>query len=166
VGGVAVTTRALIGGHTPDFAIYAGAASTPKDVQELQLRLKSIISGMEHSIATHEFERARLYSEEERTVRHLLGELSAQHNLRPTDDVEPIPFLCIEIIRDDQFSKMRNRFEDYLSAGVAQVWALDFSAKRAYSVTAASGLNEFKGDALRITEPVALELDLKRLFAQ
>jgi Clp amino terminal domain, pathogenicity island component len=147
-GGITVATGATIAGHAPDFAIYAGAkgpvplTSTPEEeVKNLQIRLKSIIRGMEHATANHEFEQARLYSNEERTARELLRHLCEKHNLGPTDDVltGTLPFLCIEIVREDRFSNMRTRFEDYISAGVAHVWALDFSAARAYTVTAATG---------------------------
>jgi hypothetical protein len=172
-GNISVVAGPTMKNHSPDFAIYANAkevgstpqASVPDEVRDLQLRLKSIIRGMEHSIANHEFEKARLYSNEERTVRELLRQLCEKHNLEPAVLTDTLPFLCIEIVREDRFSNMRKRFDDYISAGVAHVWALDFSAERAYTVTAATGLNEFKGDILRITEPAALELDLKRLFA-
>jgi ATP-dependent Clp protease ATP-binding subunit ClpA len=178
-GGISVATGATVGNHTPDFAIYAGARSgavleegpmplastSEEELTNLRRRLQSIIRRMEDAIAHHEFQKARHYSDEESTVRQRLRQLREQHNLGPADDElnDLIPFLCIEIVRDDRFSDMRRRFDDYLSAGVAQVWALDFSAKRAYTVTAATGLSEFKGETLQIMGP-AVELDLKRLF--
>ncbi len=76
----------------------------------------------------------------------------------------PTPFLCIEIVRDESFSALQRRFDDYLSAGVGLVWVLNFPAKRAYTVTAAEGLREFKGERLQIADR-GLELELKTLFA-
>ena len=93
--------------------------------------------------------------------------LREQYGLAQSEGGKPIaptPFLCIETLREESLSNVRMRFEDYLAGGVAQVWALDFRSKRAYTVTAAEGLREFKGEILRM-EPPAVELDLKKAFS-
>ena len=74
-----------------------------------------------------------------------------------------IPFLCIEIIRDERFSEIQKRSDDYISHGVAQVWLLEPNSKRAYTATQIEGLREFKGETLRIENP-PLEMDLKKVF--
>ncbi len=177
-GGVTVAPGGYVANHTPDFAIYAGAdalkmggpttPSTPEgEIVQLIRRLKSIVRDMENAIANHEFEKARRYSQEESKLRELLRQLREQHNLSAPADAElndPVPVLCIEMVRADRFSDMRKRFADYLSAGVEQVWLLDFSAKQAYTVTTADGLREFQGETLRMAQP-ALELNLASIFS-
>jgi hypothetical protein len=73
------------------------------------------------------------------------------------------PLLCIEILRDDRFSDVQKRCDDYLAEGVAQVWLLDPVFKRAYTVTKTDGLREFKGEILRVANP-PLEMDLRKIF--
>jgi ClpA/ClpB-like protein len=53
----------------------------PQDVVELQTRIKSIVSRMEAAIAKHDFAKARLCSDEERTERYKLRLLYQQHGL-------------------------------------------------------------------------------------
>ena len=74
-----------------------------------------------------------------------------------------VPLLCIEIIRDDLFSEVRKRCDDYIAEGVIEVWLLDPDLKRAYTVTKTEGLREFKGEILQIANP-PLEMDLRRIF--
>jgi hypothetical protein len=74
-----------------------------------------------------------------------------------------IPLLCIEIIRDDRFSEVQKRCDGYIAQGVPQVWLLDPANKRAYTVTSAEGLREFKGAVLETASP-PLEMDLSRIF--
>ncbi|HME09356.1 MAG TPA: Clp protease N-terminal domain-containing protein [Bryobacteraceae bacterium] len=167
-GGVTVATDAYVANHTPDFAIYVGGALKIEEqaIAQLIRRFKSIVRDMENAIANHEFEQARHLSQEEHKLRERLRQLCERHNLTAPAESElrdPVPVLCIEIVRDERFSNMRKRFADYLSAGVEQVWALDFSAKRAYTVTTADGLREFAGETLRMTQP-ALELKLAAVF--
>jgi len=71
--------------------------------------------------------------------------------------------LCIEIIGDDRFSEVQKRCDDYIAEGVTQVWLLDPAFKRAYTVTKAEGLREFKGEILQIANP-PLGMDLRRIF--
>jgi len=116
---------------------------------------------MELAIANHEFEKARFYSEEERKEREKLRLLRNQF---PLEEPPPlVPVLCIEIIRDDRFSEVQKRCDIYIAKGVAEVWLLDPRSKRAYTVTKAEGLREFKGETLRMAYP-PLEMDLRRIF--
>jgi hypothetical protein len=81
----------------------------------------------------------------------------------PKEPPPRTPRLRIEIIRDDLFSEVGKRCDDYVAGGVDEVWILDPRLKRAYTVTKTEGLREFKGEILRIASP-SLEMDLKRIF--
>ena len=116
---------------------------------------------MEHAIANHEFEKARFYSDEERKERENLRLLREQFNLE--EPPPRIPLLCVEIIRDDRFSDIQKRCDDYIAEGVAQVWILDPNFKRAYTVSKSEGLREFKGKILQIAKP-PLEMELNKIF--
>ncbi len=156
---------------TTHFAIYA--SDPPKEneksedvapaqkLAQIQMRIDFIIQGMENAIANHEFEKARFYSDEERKERENLRLLREQFNL---EEPQPrVPLLCIEIIRDDRFSEVQKRCDDYIAEGVAQVWLLHPGFKRAYTVTKTDGLREFKGEILQIANP-PLEMDLSKVF--
>jgi len=75
-----------------------GAVSTqpgarPEEVMEVEKRLKFIVRRMENAVGTHQFEKARFYSEEERKAREELRQLRAKYNLGETstvtlDDIE------------------------------------------------------------------------------
>jgi Uma2 family endonuclease len=74
-----------------------------------------------------------------------------------------VPLLCIEIIRDERFSDVQKRCDDYIAEGVTEVWLLDPDSKRAYTVTKAEGLREFRGGILQIAN-LPLEMDLRTIF--
>jgi hypothetical protein len=108
-----------------------------------------------------EFERARFYSDEERKERENLRLLREEFNL---EGLPPqVPILCIEIIRDEHFSEVQKRCDDCIAEGVTQSWLLNPDLKRAYTVTKAEGLREFRGGILQIANP-PLEMDLKTIF--
>jgi hypothetical protein len=170
-GGIWTVKQKRVGNRTTHFAIYA--RDQPKeneDAQDLapaeklaqiQKRIDFICERMEHAIANHEFENARLYSDEERKERENLRLLREQFNLE--EPPPRVPLLCIEIVRDDSFSEVQRRYNDYIAEGVAEVWLLEPDFKRAYTVTKNKGLREFKGDVLRIGNP-PLEMDLRTIF--
>jgi hypothetical protein len=170
-GGIWIVKQQGIANRTTHFAIYA--RDQPKESEQvlemapaerlaqILKRIDFIVEGMERAIANHEFEKARFYSDEERKERENLRALREQFNL-----VEPpprVPLLCIEVIRDERFSEVQKRCDDYVAEGVAQVWILDPDFKRAYTVTKTEGLREFKGGILQMTDP-PLEMDPQRIF--
>jgi len=169
-GGIWIVKRIHVANRTI-FAIYAtdpplenekGEDLAPvQKLAQIQERIDFIIKGMESAIANHEFEKARLYADEERKERENLRLLREQFNLEET--LPPVPLLCIEIIRDDRFSGVQKRCDDYIAKGVAQVWLLHPGLKRAYTVTNTDGLREFKGEILQIANP-PLEMDLSKIF--
>jgi ATP-dependent Clp protease ATP-binding subunit ClpC len=88
------SNRYLPSRHLPDKAIdlidEAGAAvklrqsTLPPELLDVQRRIKFLIDRMQASIANHEFEKARSYSNEERKERENLRLLREQHNLGET----------------------------------------------------------------------------------
>jgi len=87
-------SQRLIANHSlPDKAIDviddAGAfvkmkqekAVLPKEVIEAKKRLKFIAARHENAVENHEFEKARFYSDEERTQREVLAQLKLKHNI-------------------------------------------------------------------------------------
>jgi hypothetical protein len=157
--------------RTNHVAIYAGdqpnenekgpEMAPDEELGQIQKRIDFIIERMEHAIANHEFEKARFYSEEERKERQNLRALREQFNLE--EPPPRVPLLCIEIIRNERFSEIQERCDGYIAEGITLVWLLDPDFKRAYTVTKAEGLREFKGGILQIENP-PLEMDLKRIF--
>ncbi|HEY7389603.1 MAG TPA: Clp protease N-terminal domain-containing protein [Bryobacteraceae bacterium] len=170
-GGIWTIKQRRAGNRITHFGVYAG--DRPKEnamdrdmapaekLAEIQNRLIFITEEIESAIANHEFEKAHLYSDEERIQRQNLRGLCEQFNL----EVPPrrVPLLCIEIIHGDLFSELRKRCEVHIAEGVAEVWLLDPDSKRAYTVTKTEGLREFTGEILRIANP-PLEMDLSRIF--
>lgn len=77
--------------HLPDAALdlmdetaaYVNARPShwPQEITDVQKRIRFIIARMENSIANHEFEKARFYSDEERKERDNLRELQKKHNI-------------------------------------------------------------------------------------
>ncbi|MGA7413627.1 MAG: Clp protease N-terminal domain-containing protein [Bryobacteraceae bacterium] len=168
-GGIWTVKQKRVANRTTHLAIYAddqpkenekGQAPAQK-LAQIQKRIDFIGEEMERAIANHEFEKARFHSDEERKERANLYALCEQFNLE--EPPPRVPLLCIEIIRDERFSDVQKRCDDYIVDGVSQVWLLDRDFKRAYTVTRPEGLREFKGGVLRIATP-PLEMDLSRIF--
>ena len=170
-GGIWTVKQKRVGNRTTHFAIYAsdplpenetgGDIALAEKLAQTQKHIDFITEAMEHAIANHEFEKARFFSDEERKERENLRLLCEQFNLE--EPPPRVPLLCIEIIRDDRFSEVQKRCNDYLAEGVAQVWLLHRGLKRAYTVTKTAGLREFKGEILQIANP-PLEMDLSKIF--
>jgi ATP-dependent Clp protease ATP-binding subunit ClpC len=95
--GVAYSNRYIKDRFLPDKAIDliddAGAlvkmqrakAGLPDDLLESEKRLKLIVHRMENSIANHEFEKARFYSDEERKARETLDSLRKKYSTQNPD---------------------------------------------------------------------------------
>ena len=170
-GGIHAVKRQRVANRTTQVAIYAvdppkenekGQDMAPAEkVALIQKRIDFIVEEMERAIANHNFEKARSYSDEERKERENLRLLCEQFHLE--EPPPRVPILCIEIIRDDRFSDVQKRSDDYIAEGVTQVWLLDPGLKRAYTATKAEGLREFRGEILQIANP-PLEMDLRTLF--
>jgi ATP-dependent Clp protease ATP-binding subunit ClpA len=170
-GGIYTVKQKRVANRTTLFAIYA--VDRPKEnekvqdtapaekLAQIQKRIDFIVEEMFRAIANHEFEKARFYSDEERKERENLRLLREQFNLE--EPPPRVPLLCIEIIRDERFSEIQKRCDDYIAEGVTQVWLLDPDLKRAYTVTKAEGLREFRGGILQIANP-PLEMDLRTIF--
>jgi Uma2 family endonuclease len=169
-GGIRARKQERVANRTTQFAIYAvdqpkgnenSQEMTPAEKHaQIQNRIDCVVSEVERAIANHDFEKARFYSDEERRERDNLRLLREQFNL---EGPPPVPSLCIEILSDERFSDIQRRCGDYIAEGVTEVWLFDPELKRAYTVTKAEGLREFRGGILQATN-LSLELDLRRLF--
>src|ERR1700694_805344 len=69
----------------------------PRDLADIQKRIKFIVHRMENAIANHEFEKARFYSDEERKERENMRQLRGKYNLDESsagvvtkDDIEDV----------------------------------------------------------------------------
>ena len=170
-GGISIVKQHRVANRMTHIAIYAddqpkenetGQETDPaKKLAQIRKRIDIIVQSMEHAIASHEFERARRYSDEERKERENLRELCEQFNLE--EPPPRVPLLCIEIIRQERFSDVQKRCDDYISQGAIEVWLLDLDLKRAYTVTKTEGLREAKGGILQIPNP-PVEMDLRKIF--
>ncbi len=170
-GGIRIVKQKDAANRTSHFALYTrdepkeyeeGQELTPAEkIAQIQIRIDVIAEEMERAIANHEFEKSRFYSNEERKEQRNLRDLCEQFEW---EEPSPrVPFLCIDIIRDERFSEVQKRCDEHIGDGVPQVWLLDLNAKRAYTVTKTEGLREFKGGVLQIANP-PLEMDLSKIF--
>jgi hypothetical protein len=114
-GGIYTVKQKCVANRTTHFAIYVGdQLKEDEDAQDvapaeklaqIQKRLDFICERMEHAIASHEFEKARFYSDEERKERENLRLLRHQFNLE--EPPPRVPLLCIDIIREESFSEVQ-----------------------------------------------------------
>src|SRR5258708_40084976 len=91
-------------------------------IAHLKRQIRLTVHRMEDAIANHDFVSAREHSEQERVLRALLRQKTVQHNVVDPLGwklVNPTPFLCIEIVRDESSSKLQRRINDYLSQRVS-----------------------------------------------
>ena len=170
-GGIRTGKQVRVANRRTHFAIYAAGQvketekgqdiSPAEKLAEIQKRIDFIVERLEGAIANHEFEKARFYSEEERKETENLRLLREKFNL--DQPVGQVPLLCIDIVRDERLSEIQKRCDKLIAEGVSQVWLLDPDSKRAYTVTKAEGLREFRGGILQIANP-PLEMDLSRIF--
>jgi len=170
-GGIYPVKQAHVGNRTAQFAIYR--TNQPKEndqaqdmtpaerLAQIQNRMDAIVQKMEHAIANHEFEKARLYSDEERKERENYRLLREQFHLEEPPPRAPV--LCIDVIGNERFSEVQKRCDDYIAEGVSEVWLLNPGLKRAYTVTKAEGFREFRGGILQLSNP-PLEMDLATIF--
>lgn len=64
--------------------------------------------------------------------------------------VTAAPLICIEILsKDDSFSSIVDRLDDYISMGVANIWVIDPHKRRAYTY-GADGTIEARDGELRV----------------
>ena len=83
----------------------------------------------------------------------------------PTEPIpgEP-PFICVEVLSpDDTISRMQTRFDDYLDFGVPNIWVIDPSTRRAWTI---SRLGHFEClNGILATTDGSIELPLADLFS-
>ena len=80
-----------------------------------------------------------------------------------TDVLETAPFLAIEILsRRDEMTEVLEKLEEYVAAGVSNVWLIDPRKKKIYQFTGRS-LEEVLGSPV-VTEPPHIRLDFDEIF--
>jgi Uma2 family endonuclease len=80
-----------------------------------------------------------------------------------TDVLESAPFLAIEILsRRDEMTEVLEKLEEYVTAGVPNVWLIDPRKKRVYRFAGRS-LEELP-DSHAVTEPPHIRLDFDEVF--
>jgi Uma2 family endonuclease len=73
------------------------------------------------------------------------------------------PHICIEILSPgDTFPKLQDRFDDYLTMGVPNLWLLDPTSKRAWRITRDGHLEAL--DGILRTEDGQVVLPISELF--
>jgi Uma2 family endonuclease len=73
--------------------------------------------------------------------------------------VTTAPLICIEILsKDDSFSSIVDRLDDYVSMGVANIWVIDPHKRRAYTYGADGTIEAVDGEirAANISVPLAI----------
>jgi Uma2 family endonuclease len=169
--GVWAIKQERIANRTTSLDIYApdksnegeeGNENNPAEkLAQIRKRLHSVSGRIERAIANHEFQKARLYADDERKERENMRLLREEFNLE--EPPPPLLLLRVEIVREDRFSDVQRRCDNYMAQGVPQVWILNPNVKRAYTVAKTEGLREFKGEILRLADP-PLEMDLREIF--
>jgi hypothetical protein len=145
----------------PNDSENSDADNPAEKLAQMRKRLESIVLRLKDEIANHRLDKARFYSDEERKDRANMRLLREKFNLE--EPPPPLPLLRVEIVRDDRFSEIQRRCDNYMAQGVPRVWILNPDVKRAYTVAKSEGLREFKGEILRLADP-PLEMDLKKIF--
>jgi len=92
-------------------------SSLPEEMTDVQKRIKFVVHRMENAIASHEFEKARFYSDEERKERENLRLLREKYNIDETamgavtrDDIEEVVArwtgVPVTSIKEEEMSKL------------------------------------------------------------
>jgi|SRR5665213_1943860 len=75
------------------------------------------------------------------------------------------PYICIEILSpEDTFPRLQERFDDYLAMGVTNLWVLDPSMRRGWSITREGHFEAL--DGILRTSDGRVEMPIAELFAQ
>src|SRR6516225_4551821 len=114
--------------------------SVPEDLTEVQKRIKFIVHRMENAIASHEFEKARFYSDEERKERENLRALREQYHLDESstavvgrEDIEDVVSrwtgVPITSIKEEESQKLLRVEEELHKRVVSQDKAINAMAR-------------------------------------
>jgi ATP-dependent Clp protease ATP-binding subunit ClpC len=112
----------------------------PAEVSEIQKRIKFIVHRMENAIASHEFEKARFYSDEERKERENLRVLREKYNLDDAstgtvtkDDIEDVVARWTGVpmtsIKEEEIQKLLRIEEELHKRVVSQEKAINALAR-------------------------------------
>lgn len=98
-----------------------------------------------------------------RPNRYRIPDLVVTRGLRDEQVLTTPPLLCIEILSpEDQFSRITERIQDYLEAGVPVVWVADPKERRIW-VYRSGGMEEAI-DSIRL-DGTSIEIPLSEIFS-
>jgi len=115
-------------------------SSLPPEMNEVQKRIKFVVHRMENAIATHEFEKARFYSDEERKERENLRLLREKYNIDETtmgavarEDIEEVVArwtgVPVTSIKEEETAKLLRMEEELHKRIVSQSQAISALAR-------------------------------------
>jgi ATP-dependent Clp protease ATP-binding subunit ClpC len=115
-------------------------SSLPEEMIDVQKRIKFVLHRMENAIASHEFEKARFYSEEERKEREHLRGLREKYHIDETamgavtrDDIEEVVArwtgVPVTSIKEEEMSKLLRIEEELHKRVVSQERAISALAR-------------------------------------
>ncbi|HXJ92753.1 MAG TPA: ATP-dependent Clp protease ATP-binding subunit [Terriglobia bacterium] len=115
-------------------------SSLPEEMIDVQKRIKFVLHRMENAIASHEFEKARFYSEEERKEREHLRGLREKYHIDETamgavtrDDIEEVVArwtgVPVTSIKEEEMSKLLRIEEELHRRVVSQERAISALAR-------------------------------------
>ena len=115
-------------------------SSLPPEMNEVQKRIKFVVHRMENAIATHEFEKARFYSDEERKERENLRLLREKYNIDETtmgavarEDIEEVVArwtgVPVTSIKEEETAKLLRMEEELHRRIVSQSQAISALAR-------------------------------------
>ena len=115
-------------------------SSLPEEMIDVQKRIKFVLHRMENAIASHEFEKARFYSEEERKEREHLRTLREKYHIDETamgsvtrEDIEEVVArwtgVPVTSIKEEEMSKLLRMEEELHKRVVSQDQAISALAR-------------------------------------
>jgi ATP-dependent Clp protease ATP-binding subunit ClpC len=115
-------------------------SSLPEEMIDVQKRIKFVVHRMENAIASHEFEKARFYSDEERKERENLRLLREKYNIDETamgvvsrDDIEEVVSrwtgVPVTAIKEEEISKLLRMEEEVHKRIISQDQAISALAR-------------------------------------
>jgi ATP-dependent Clp protease ATP-binding subunit ClpC len=115
-------------------------SSLPEEMVNVQKRIKYVVHRMENAIASHEFEKARFYSDEERKERENLRVLREKYNIDETamgsvtrDDIEEVVArwtgVPVTSIKEEEMSKLLRIEEELHKRVISQDPAISALAR-------------------------------------
>ena len=130
-----------------------------KDHSRLQTALAVFLGARQREWGIHVYVEQRV---QVKPVRFRIPDICVVAGAEPEEQIFTTPpLVCIEILsKDDRWSQVQERIDDYLAFCVRHVWVVDPRSRKAYEFTP-EGMHEVK--ELRTQEP-SISIPLPALF--